>query len=255
LVRNLFRLHPDPLDTANYSASHKKRGDDYHRRFSDLPARSLMWELEREALSRFIGVAKPSAVLDFATGTGRIAAYIKSVAPAAAVTGIDISESMLEQARANAPEVDFLHLDGRQALAKFGSNSVDLVTAFRFFPNAEFALRESVGEQLADLVKPGGWIIVNNHRNFWSPTYLLWRTRPRYGAKGALNSDIEKLLTRRGFEVAQCRSLGLWPQSDERAYGLPWSLAQRFERFNARSLAGAHKMGVNTLWLFRKHLA
>ncbi len=251
-MRNLFRFRPDSLENANYSASHTKRGKDYHQRFSEMRGRSLMWALERQTLTRMLEVADPSLVVDFASGTGRIAGHMKAARPAMNVTGIDISESMLTQARVNFPDVTFKHLDGRQAITRFGPGSIDLISAFRFFPNAEQSLRESVADQIAELVRPGGWVIINNHRNFWSPTYVLWRTRPRNGAPGALNGEIERLFTGRGFEVVRRTSLGVWPQSDERAYGLPWSVVEPFERFNADRTGGLHTLGSNTVWLFRK---
>ena len=254
-VHNLFRLTPDSLEHANYSASHTKRGKDYHQRFSEMRGRSLMWALEQQTLSRFLAVADPSAVVDLASGTGRIAGHMKSARPSMEVTGIDISESMLAQAKANFPDVRFEQLDGRQAINRFGPGSIDLVSAFRFFPNAEESLRASVADQISELVRPGGWVIINNHRNFWSPTYVLWRSRPRNGAPGALNRDIERLFTSRGFEVCKRTSLGVWPQSDERAYGLPWSVVEPFERFNADQLSSLHTLGSNTIWLFRKHEA
>ena len=79
------------------------------------------------------------------------------------------------------PAARFACVDLRQLLETVPAGSVDLATAFRFFPNADPALRAAGVEAMSAVVRPGGFVLLNNHRNFWSPSYLVRRVPPRLG--------------------------------------------------------------------------
>jgi ubiquinone/menaquinone biosynthesis C-methylase UbiE len=192
-------------------------------------------------------------MLDFATGTGRIAAELEATLPSCELHAIDISSDMLALARARCKGVAFHEMDGRQALARFGENAFDAVSAFRFFPNADPALREDAAEQIAGLTKPGGHVVINNHRSFWSLSYMAMRAAGNSdGSYGTPNADIMKLFRQRGFSCVRRYSLGVWPQTDFRAFFLPWTVATAIENANRRFLARAHTLGYNTVFVFRK---
>lgn len=249
-MRNLFRLRPaDPAP--NYSGSHVGKGVGYADNFKALPCRAHMWELEQAVLRDQLKRLKPRMILDFATGTGRIAALAKRTLRSSRVVGIDISGSMLSVAKKDAPGVEFVEADGRAAIELFGVGSFDSVTAFRFFPNAEPELREIAAEQIARLVRPGGHLIVNNHRGFWSPSYIAQRMRPGGHARGMLNSAMAELFP--GFRLVETRSLGLWPQSERKPLLMPMRLWKAVEDLNAKRLSSVHRLGYDTLFLFEKH--
>lgn len=238
-------------ESKDYSRSHLTKGAGYHDDFVNRPGRALMWKLERQALRGMLGRPRKARALDFACGTGRIAGFLKEAAPALQVHGVDISESMLEVARRTYHHVCFHQVDGREAKAAMGSGAFGLVTAFRFFANADDALRRSAADQICDLLEPGGHLIFNNHRNFWSVSYFLSRMAGGDG-QGAENGILERLFTERGLEVEERYSLGVWPQSERRSYLLPWWFTERLERANLRWVGRGHSLGYNTIWRMRK---
>src|SRR5690625_2014249 len=162
-MRDLFRRVP-LREWPDYSLSHRRAGHDYEARFVDRPGRAGMWRLERELIRKVFPILAPRRLLDFATGTGRIVAELEKCLPQSELHGIDISEDMLALARAKCSRVAFHTLDGRQALNAFGKESFDTVSAFRFFPNADPALRQDAAAQIAALVKPGGYVVLNKDR-------------------------------------------------------------------------------------------
>lgn len=251
-MRDLFRRTP-LREYPDYSASHLHAAGAYQARFHDRPGRAAMWELEKPLIRKiFVGLA-PKRVLDFATGTGRIAMELERCLPDSRIDGIDISEDMLAMARARCSHVAFHALDGRQALHAFGPATFDVVSAFRFFPNADPELREDAARQIAELVRPGGHVVVNNHRNFWSPSYIAMRAAgSRTGRYGSRNAEIRSLFSCRGFTCMRKYSLGIWPQTDYRSMLLPWSITEAVERFNLRHLSSLHSLGYNTIFVFRK---
>ncbi|MDP2809112.1 MAG: class I SAM-dependent methyltransferase [Rhodocyclaceae bacterium] len=161
-----------PMHDADYRDSHLHRGKSYDGNLATDPFDAYMADMERIYLQEIISDLFANGVpryRDFACGTGRIT---QTVSPHAKKTiGVDISPSMLEQAGKKCPDVDFMHADlttERRDIGQF-----DLVTSFRFFGNAQPALRNSVLLVLSSLVRPGGYLIANNHRNPHSLAALL----------------------------------------------------------------------------------
>jgi len=212
-----------------------------------------MWMLEQPLIHHIFTRLAPHRMLDFATGTGRIAGELEAILPACELHAIDISADMLARARAKCKMVAFHEMDGRQALVHFGKDAFDVVSAFRFFPNADPALREDVADQIAGLTKPGGHVVLNNHRSFWSLSYIAMRAAGNSdGSYGTPNADIMKLFRQRGFSCERRYSLGVWPQTDFRSFLLPWSVTTAIENANRRFMARAHTLGYNTVFVFKK---
>lgn len=251
-MKDLFRRTP-LHQFSEYSTSHLHAGSAYHARFRDRPGRAAMWELEKDLIKKIFTDLAPRRALDFATGTGRIVSELEQSLPDCEFHGIDISQDMLATARAECRRTAFHEMDGRQALDNFGKESFDVVSAFRFFPNADPSLRNEVAEQISGLTKRGGHVILNNHRNFWSTSYVGMRAAGNSdGNYGSCNADIKNLFLRRGFSCVRKYSLGIWPQTDYRPVLLPWSLTSSLERFNLRHFSGLHSLGYNTIFVFRK---
>ena len=106
--------------------------------------------------------AKPERILDVATGTGDFALTSYEILKPAKITGIDISEGMLELGRKKIAKagldshIELLNGDSEAIL--FEDNSFDAVTvAFgvRNFENLEQGLSE-----IKRVLKPGGRLIV-----------------------------------------------------------------------------------------------
>lgn len=240
-----------PVEPRDYSHSHLHKGREYQKGFKAWRGRSIMWELEQQAIPALLEGADPRTALDFATGTGRISRLVKKTFPECRVVGADISEKMLSVARSEGGGIVYVQLDGRRASEQLPRDGFDLATAFRFFPNADIPLRAQAADQLAELVKSGGLLLVNNHRNFWSPTYIVQRVFLRLEAKGMLNSELIELFTSRGFVVEAHVSLGVSPHTEEKSV-LPWAAIRALEALNYKSASRVHSAGYNTLYLFRK---
>jgi SAM-dependent methyltransferase len=235
----------------DYSKSHIGAGENYHKAFREKPGPALMWELEKGLLRQLLVDLGPGSILDFACGTGRISSHVEKCAPAARIVGIDISESMLRLARENATRTDYRKMSTDEALRSFGPGSFDLILAFRFFANAEASLRRSIAGDLVRLLSSGGSLILNNHRNFWSTSYLARRLAGQQPL-GALNRDIERIFTDEGLHVNRRFSLGIWPQGTSRSPVLPWSAVRGIERANLAWLSQRHSLGYNTVWVLSK---
>lgn len=105
---------------------------------------------------------KPEKVLDIATGTGDLAIAFARQIPTAKITGLDISEGMLNVARKKtedasfADRLDFIKADSEAM--PFADNHFDAITVsfgIRNFENLERGLGE-----ILRVLKPGGLFVV-----------------------------------------------------------------------------------------------
>ncbi|MGJ9411602.1 class I SAM-dependent DNA methyltransferase [Aeromicrobium sp. CF4.19] len=249
-MKAIFRRTPD-RQADDYTASHVGRGTDYDHNFDLLAVRALLTELESQAIAKLLENVSVDRVLDIACGTGRITSLLSDVFPGAQITGVDVSRSMLDVARTRVLSAEFTHCDIKDLHREVPDGSIDLVSAFRFFPNADQALRDEGFKAVARAVRPGGHLLLNNHRNFWSPSYVVRRTRGS-AAPGALNRELLQPLRERGFHVVKSHSLGVLPHSDSHVYGFSDSIAERIESYNLNRLSRRHRLGTNTIWLLKR---
>ena len=244
------------LPHSDYRSSHLEEGEDYHAKFEEQVYRALIWSLEREALEALIA-ARPDAgqtrLLDFACGTGRVLGALARHAGTA--TGVDISASMLAVAKRVAPGTELICADlTRESPLK--DRQFDVITAFRFFPNAEPALREDAMGVLARLLAPGGSIIINNHRRAGSSKHRLRKLRARLGIAKAKDlhtmsdAEVSGLAARHGLVVNSVRTLGFLPVLKERRPLLPRGILLRLERRAAR-LQWLEELGSHRIYELR----
>jgi len=114
--------------------------------------------------------APPSRVLDVGTGTGAAALWLAREFPEARVTGLDISEAMIKQARAKLPDelsrrVDFVVADAERL--PFPNGSFDLVAQISvpvFF------------DEVARVLAPGGHVVVVSSLGSKTPFHTPERT-------------------------------------------------------------------------------
>lgn len=196
-------------EPTDYRQSHVHRGRNYDGNLAADPFDSYMSDLERRHLQRIVPRIFPAGVpryLDFACGTARIT---YTVAPyARQAVGVDVSPSMLLEARRRCPDVQFIEADLTQGGLAIGT--FDLATAFRFFGNAEPVLRVQVLKALADVVKPGGYLIINNHRNPQSLASLLHRATGGKREMDLSHFILRRLLAEHGFRLVECHPIGAW---------------------------------------------
>jgi SAM-dependent methyltransferase len=116
------------------------------------------------------------------------------------------------------------------------AGSFDLVTAFRFFPNAEPDLRAEALAAIRRLLGPGGRLVFNNHEHLGSLRNrlkrLLRRPNPR---RGMTHESAMALAAGFGFEVERVYPIGCWPGVRRLPRQLV-PLLTRGERFVARHL-------------------
>jgi SAM-dependent methyltransferase len=196
--------------TDDYRTSHLERGVHYDARLAGEPFDAYMadWEHRHlEAIVRRLFPQKVGRHLDFACGTGRVTA---TVAPLSASTvGVDISPSMLEAARSKVPGAQFQLADLTQEDPDLGQ--FDLITSFRFFGNAQDELREGVMRALVKRLVPGGYLIINSHRNPRALYSLLDRlTGGNAGDMDLHHGKLQALLNRHGLRVREQRPIGAW---------------------------------------------
>jgi SAM-dependent methyltransferase len=194
----------------DYRCSHLHKGADYDLILSQDPWDEFMAERERGILTSILPKLFPSGIpryLDFACGTGRITGLLETHVRES--YGVDISREMMEQARRKCSRTTFLLGDVTKG-EDLGVEPVDLVTAFRFFGNAQDELRRAAFHAIQRLLKPGGTLILNNHQNHWSLRNLLRvvKCRGQYASLSTLK--LKRLLQEAGFRIDRTYGIGWW---------------------------------------------
>ena len=173
-----YRLsHTDPTKGATYDAHY----------LSD-PHDRILWRLEQQILSEHLDTrfrGKEIHLLDFACGTGRIAHFLEPRVTRS--VGVDVSASMLDQARRKLTRTRLILADLTRQNVLAGQH-FGLITAFRFFVNAEPSLRENVMGILASLLTEDGCLIFNNHHNRTMPWWTLMSSIFRNPARTKLSN-------------------------------------------------------------------
>lgn len=230
------------IDTG-YRLSHLEKGAEYHEKFENNAFRRLAWRWERALLDRIV-LRMPAdsrkSHLDVACGTGRILGHLERRFMRS--VGIDISPRMLEVAKTTVRDAVLIRGDFTDPRA-LADQQFDLVTAFRFFANAEPDLRVEAVQRIAALLEPDGMAIVNNHKNCFSMQYRLSRAKScllrRRHAETPCMSTVELIATfaRCGLALKAIYSWGVLPGNEMRMF-----IPERFY-FGAESLLSAHGIG------------
>lgn len=208
----------------DYRESHKiaGKGADYDARFRLNPHRAMVWSIERRILSRVaaeLRSAPPVRCLDFACGTGRVLRHLECEVDEA--VGIDISAEMLAVARDTVRRAELMEGDlTREDLLR--GREFDLVTAFRFFPNAEAALRREVMAALTPRLSSRGLLVFNNHLNAGS---LLRRASGLAGSGHESHSmartEVQNMVSEAGLRIRRAYGIAYLPVSERR---LQWAV-------------------------------
>ena len=216
-----------------YSHMDEKKGIAYEHYYADDPWVKYLWLREQEVLRRIIREFYPShevRLLDFACGTGRILSALEGSVSSS--FGIDVSESMLDVAKTKLRNSGLI-LGNLLNEKHFESETFDLITAFRFFVNAEPEMRIQALQALHPLLKQEGYLVFNNHHN----RYSIRRSCQRWTA--ALKSrpcnvnfltiqECHDLAEKTGFEIVKTYSVGLLHVPK---IALPPWIYQAFDRF------------------------
>jgi predicted TPR repeat methyltransferase len=226
--------------SSSYRDSHRCKGADYQARFEENPRRALLWSVEQLLLERILRRFLPGRSidhLDFACGTGRVLGFLEGRTRTS--TGVDVSPSMLAVARDRTHHAELVEGDLTRGDV-LGDRRFDLITAFRFFPNAEEELRRDAIGALTARLSEGGILVFNNHRNLSSLLFRLARLR-RPGADGNAGMgerEVESLVAGAGLAICARYHAGIVPESEPRVLR-PRALVAAVERLATRlPLAG-----------------
>jgi SAM-dependent methyltransferase len=197
----------------SYIESHKKKdkGKSYDAHYREIAHRKFLWEREQRALISILDTFLKGCeihLLDFGCGTGRVTSFLESRVKQA--VGVDVSDEMLSEARKKLTRTELIKADIISENALQG-RKFNLITAFRFFLNAEPELRNAAMQALIPLLENNGFLVFNNHRNITSP---LMKFKYKC-SKGDLNfmtmQEMHDLAGRNGLEIVRIYPVGFFP--------------------------------------------
>jgi SAM-dependent methyltransferase len=201
----------------SYRESHQyaAKGAEYERHYETQPWERFLWSREREILLEILEkhfADRDIHLLDFACGTGRIAGFLEDRVETS--TGIDVSDSMLAIARKKLRRTEIIEAD-ITADDILKPRKFNLITAFRFFLNAEPELRCAAIGELTELLADDGCLVFNNHHSFGSPWIKLLSARHRRkNPEGIFNvmsiQDMKDLAEGVGLEIVELYPVGFF---------------------------------------------
>jgi ubiquinone/menaquinone biosynthesis C-methylase UbiE len=208
---------PDKMAKISYTESHKyqSKGAEYEAYYKNKAWQKFLWSREQEILLKILDKHFPDKevhLLDFACGTGRITAFLENRVKTS--TGVDVSGSMLAIAKEKLKRTEIIEADiTAENILKPGK--FNLITAFRFFPNAEPELRSVAIGALAELLDKDGYLVFNNHQNSGSPWIRLRNAHYRKkNAEGIYNvmsiKQMKNLAEGAGLEIIEIHPAGFF---------------------------------------------
>jgi SAM-dependent methyltransferase len=216
-----------------------------------------IWTHERKILTDLLARHRkkwPACdYLDFACGTGRVIEFMERRVTTS--RGIDISPEMLRLAAPKLQRSELICSDITRSDAPEGK--YDLITAFRFFLNAEPSLRVAVIKALAARLKNSESILVlTNHGNPFSYKGALWpvhRTRqflfgPQPFGNYLTHKQIKHLLDESGLHMVERFGCGI---ISPRLFKFAPSMADSIERRFGGGKVG-RAIGVNQIYVVSK---
>ena len=225
------------------------KGSSYQKSFSRIKQRALMWKFEKKCINKIISDFFPAGVtthLDFACGTGRILHIVERRSQVS--HGLDISDEMLSEAAKLCKSQ--LYRGDLTTENILNQENYDLITAFRFFPNAEEDLRRDVFRKLTDKMHRDTIFIFNNHRNTDSIISRFYGFIFGKNYKGWRHRDVENICQVNGLQIVSCSTYGLLPDSYESKL-FPTPLMQLLE-YTLGSVLKIELYGFNVIYACRK---
>jgi ubiquinone/menaquinone biosynthesis C-methylase UbiE len=155
----------------SYRESHKykSKGAEYESYYKNKAWQRFLWSREQKIILKILEKhfkGRDVHLLDFACGTGRITELLENRVKTS--TGIDVSGPMLAVARRKLKRTEIIETD-ITAENVLKPRKFNLITAFRFFLNAEPELRSAAIRAIAELLDEDGYFVFNDHQNSGSP--------------------------------------------------------------------------------------
>ncbi len=210
--------------TSSYRQSHMTKGACYQARFSQNPRRRLIWAIEQRILDTILDSFLSDCTvdyLDFACGTARILAHLEKRVTSS--TGVDRSPEMLKIAKTRAVCSQLFQADITRETA-LDNAQFDLISAFRFFPNAEPQLRQEVMQELVGHLRSDGLLVFNNHRSTTFARNRLARlvTRGVKGNQGMSPQEVRELVEQAGLKIVAIYHTGIVPETESQLFHPRW---------------------------------
>lgn len=221
----------------DYRQSHLAKGDTYDATIAAQPFDAYMANYEAEYLRDVIpGLTRSDTrYLDFACGTGRVTSIVAPLVGES--VGVDISESMLATARTKCLGTRFVCADLAQHAVDLGM--FDLITSFRFFGNAQHELRTAALSAITGLLRSGGYLVINSHRNPHAIGALLQTLSGRAHEMDLSYWKIARMLNDQGLQIVSVRAIGFWVMRARLRTG---------DALNSRGARFAERMFRHRLW-------
>ena len=201
----------------SYRESHKYegKGAEYEAYYQNKAWQRFLWFREQEIIMRILEKyfsGRDIHLLDFACGTGRITEFLENRVKTS--TGLDVSGSMLAIAREKLKRTEIIETD-ITAENVLKPRKFNLITAFRFFLNAEPELRSAAIKAIAELLDEDGYFVFNNHQNSGSPWIKLRYARHRKkNPEGTFNvmsiEQMKNLAEEAGLEIVKIYAAGFF---------------------------------------------
>jgi SAM-dependent methyltransferase len=178
---------------------------------------SLLWGIQKSILVTFLVRMRTARsrirYLDFACGTGRVAAVVEDFVDES--YGVDISQAMLDRAATRTKHTVLVKgdvtRDENVIVGKF-----DLITVFRFVLNAQPELRDHALSRLCKAMSgDDSYLIFNMHTNKYSYAFVSWLWYAIFGQSESKDArrymsrdDCIKIANNVGLHVIRVRGVG-----------------------------------------------
>jgi predicted TPR repeat methyltransferase len=201
----------------SYRDSHKysTKGTEYETHYQTQQWEKFLWSHEQEIIKQILEkyfAGRDIHLLDFACGTGRITSFLENRVKTS--TGVDVSDSMLAIAREKLVRTEIIEADITVDNVLEG-RKFNLITAFRFFVNAEPSLRSAAMQALSRLLSEDGYFVFNNHQSYDSPWIkLLYMRHQQKNPQGIFNvmtiDEMNRLVEDVGMEMVELYPAGFF---------------------------------------------
>lgn len=192
-------------------------------------------EIEAPLLKNIFDKIKASGksrYLDFACGTGRILNLASTVFDD--VSGVDISIDMAHHARASCSSATIYA--PRDITQNPLNEHYEVISAFRFFLNAQPELRRNVLHAMGKMQQEGDFLVCNVHVNSRSLTGLAYRLRNKILRREMASTlglhEFKSLLSEEGYSIQNVYYYSYWPRFGNFFPTLQESILVNFEKIN-----------------------
>ncbi len=228
-------------DENSYKFSHMDKNHveayDEHVYGTDTPD-NRVWKCEKRILKKIIDKYYANKIidnyLDFACGTGRICEVMEEYVEQS--VGMDVSSEMVSRAVKKCSKTNFVIEDFLDKQNIFDIK-FDIITAFRFFLNAEKKMKYDAFKFLKEQLKDDGLLILNIHGNKYSARHISFimkdvMTRGKHCLNEVSVKDIEDLCEKNNMRIKELYSVRFLPNSVEML--LPQKMFEGIEAWIAK---------------------